>query len=343
MDTTDAGHPLRGSEPRLNVSLFGALAVQLHAQGAPSRTIALTGRTRSLFALLALSRCAVHTRNELADILWSRSGDIATAGTFNTALWRLRQAVECPPLPAGAVIVCDRNGQIGLCSERWVHTDVDAYCALVTPALAKPFELLTEADIERLRQGAGLYAGDVLEGFVDDWALRERERRRRQQLNALGRLVQWSVLHDDPLAGIRHAQAILDLDALREDVHRELMRLHMQVGQRAMALRQFERCREALKRELAIVPMRETLHLYQQIADGALSREAVPAARLAAPFDVPLPHMPRAVPIAPPSDGPGIETGRLIAAARSTLQAADLQLQAATRALPPAATPSKAP
>jgi DNA-binding SARP family transcriptional activator len=128
-----------------------------------------------------------------------------------------------------------------------------------------------------------LYRDDILPGFTDDWALREREMHRRMMLNSLGRLMQLSVLAHDHASAIRHAQDILDRDPLREDIHRELMRLFLVSGQRAMTLRQFELCRSALRKELAIQPMRETLAVYQQIADSAVGRgahESTPAHRL---------------------------------------------------------------
>src|SRR5215470_5087532 len=89
-------------------------------------------------------------------------------------------------------------------------------------------------------------------------------------------------LAQDYAGAIGYAQDILDRDALREDVHRELMRLFLLNGQRAMALHQFEICRGALRKELAIEPMRETLAVYQRIADSAVGRTAEPAATTAA-------------------------------------------------------------
>jgi hypothetical protein len=87
-----------------------------------------------------------------------------------------------------------------------------------------------------------------------------------------------TLAHDYPEA-IRHAQAILDRDTLREDVHRELMRLFMLNGQRAMALHQFEVCRAALHKELVIEPMRETVAVYQRIADSAVEHSGEPNLR----------------------------------------------------------------
>ena len=102
------------------------------------------------------------------------------------------------------------------------------------------------ADIDGLR--LELYKSDILVDITDDWALREREKHRRSYLNVLWRLMQLAVIRRDYGEGIRHAQAILDSDALREDVHRELMQLFVLNGQRAHALRQFEHCRDLLRR-----------------------------------------------------------------------------------------------
>ena len=140
------------------------------------------------------------------------------------------------------------------------------------PSLAKPLEALEAEDVQRLKRGVALYRDDMLTGFSDDWALRERELHRRRCLNALSRLMHLSVLQQDFVAAIGFAQQILDRDPLREDIHRELMRLLLISGQRALALRQFEHCRAVLRQELAIQPMRETLALYQQIAEGAIER-----------------------------------------------------------------------
>ena len=58
--------------------------------------------------------------------------------------------------------------------------------------------------------------------------------------------MQVSTLAQDYSSAIRYAQDMLDRDTLREDIHRELMRLFLLSGQRALALRQFELCRAAL-------------------------------------------------------------------------------------------------
>ena len=66
-------------------------------------------------------------------------------------------------------------------------------------------------------------------------------------------------------AAIVTAHRLLALDRLHEPVHRTLMRLHAQLGQRGAALRQYQDCVNVLQRELGVEPEAETRQLYQEI------------------------------------------------------------------------------
>jgi DNA-binding SARP family transcriptional activator len=257
---------------QLRLALFGSFSVNIGAHGGAVRALSLAGRPGGLLALLALSGGRFFSRTELARELWSGSPEAGSTGSFNTLLWRLRKTLEAPPLVTGDLIECDRQGALRLAGHVEVSTDIDEYRLLVEPPMAKPIEHLSPADIDQLRQAVALYQGDVLASFHDDWALRLRERHRRLQLGALTRLMHLATLAQAWPEAIRHGEALLEIDELREDVCREVMRCHLAAGQRALALRQFERCRAALKKELAIQPMRETVAVYQQIADAATAR-----------------------------------------------------------------------
>ena len=62
-----------------------------------------------------------------------------------------------------------------------------------------------------------------------------------------------------------YAGNILKYDPARERTHRQLMRIYYLLGDRTAALRQYERCVGALKRELGVNPERRTVDLHQQI------------------------------------------------------------------------------
>lgn len=257
----------------LTLQLFGLLSASwCNTDNAPHRII-LSGRPGSLLAFLALSRGQFFNRSDLMMTLWGDRSDSGNIGSFNTTLWRLRRAVGKPPVGASggqSIIACSMHGAVGMPEDADCVLDVERFEKLVLPPLAKPIERLSSLDIEQLREGINFYKDDLLAGFSEEWALRHRERQRRHYLNSLGRLMQVSSLARDYASAITYAQSILDRDMLREDVHRELMRLLLANGQRALALRQFERCRDALRVELAVPPMPETMTLYRQIAARAM-------------------------------------------------------------------------
>lgn len=300
----------------LRLRLFGTLCAAVDDGQGSAQELVLTGRPAGLLAFMALAQGRFFTRAELATALWSERADGVSAGCFNTVLWRLRRVLDGTRLPASRLIASDHRGGLGLDPQTRLHLDVFTFQRLVEPVLNKTLDSCRPEDVAALREGVQLYQGDVLAGFTDAWALRERERHRRLLLNALGRLIQLAMLAGDWESGIRHAQAILDHDPLREDVHRELMRLYVHNGQRALALRQFEDCRAALKRELAIQPMRETQALYHDIADAALGLQAEPGAATPAVSEMP------------------VSARALVQSALEHLGAADRQLQLSLPQLP---------
>lgn len=107
-----------------------------------------------------------------------------------------------------------------------------------------------------------------------------RARLREQMLGALDSLAQlWAADHEFGRA-IAVTRRIVELEPWREAAHRQLMWLLAHDGQRDAALVQYERCRQALRTELAVAPEAETTALYEQLRAGeiATSNESQPPA-----------------------------------------------------------------
>lgn len=136
-----------------------------------------------------------------------------------------------------------------------------------------------------MERALALYQGELLEGFYADWALLARERWRRLYLNGLAQLMRYYAANAHFDKSLAYGQQILDVDPLREEIHRAMMELYLQNGQRALAVRQYERCCDLLERELDVPPMAETQLIFQQ-----LMRQN-PTSSLPCPV-TPLPAMP---------------------------------------------------
>ncbi len=261
---------------RLNVYLLGDVRVALNDLAIESR---LSRTARLLLAYLLLDRQRHHSRDSLADLFWGQHPPQQARNCLNTALWRLRATLEPEGTPRGTFLVTTSAGTVGFNPESELWLDVSVFEGELSLPLAQPAEALPADDARRLANALQLYRGDLLEGIYDDWVLHERERLRNLRLNTLTHLMAYQHLQRDFEAALAYGQQILLQDPLREDVHRHLMRLYLESGQRTLALRQYEVCREMLAREMGLVPMLETQALYAQVNASANSRVSFAAAQ----------------------------------------------------------------
>ncbi|WP_420597056.1 ATP-binding protein [Deinococcus sp.] len=73
-------------------------------------------------------------------------------------------------------------------------------------------------------------------------------------------------------------QQLLRADELRERSYAEAMRLHLRLGEREAALKQFERCQAVLHSELGLSPLPETLRLAEQARSAHTAPTPTPTA-----------------------------------------------------------------
>jgi DNA-binding SARP family transcriptional activator len=71
--------------------------------------------------------------------------------------------------------------------------------------------------------------------------------------------------HGNAERGLTCGRAILACDNTRERIHRRMMRLHWQAGNRSMALAQYKICAQTLQDTLSVAPLAKTTRLYQQM------------------------------------------------------------------------------
>jgi DNA-binding SARP family transcriptional activator len=64
---------------------------------------------------------------------------------------------------------------------------------------------------------------------------------------------------------IEASHRILDIDPLREEVHRALMQCYGSSGHRCDGIRQFQKCANLLLSELGIFPLPETIEIYRNL------------------------------------------------------------------------------
>ncbi len=207
-------------------------------------------RPLALLAYLILTRKA-YSREHLIDLLFDGPDD--PRASLRWTLSKLRKAI------GGEYILADREEiSFNFQSDYWL--DVTAF----------------EAGETELYQGdllEGLYVRDALR--FEDWLQLERQRLRGQYQADLERELEIHQRQGDLAAVIITAQQLLKLDYLREDWHRLLMEAYARSGKRAAALEQYEKCRQALRKEWDVEPAPETVNLWKAIQSGQLGSGAV--------------------------------------------------------------------
>jgi DNA-binding SARP family transcriptional activator len=223
---------------------------------------------QSLLAWLLLHRRKTHARETLAGLFWGEQTEARARSCLSTALWRLRQVLEPGGVQRGTYLIT-RPDAVGFNCESDFWLDVAAFEEGVERHLPASAPVDRALDWSRAEDAVACYTGDLLEGFYDDWALRERERLRVLYLDCLGTLLRCYSETAALEPALRCGRQILVLDPLREDVHREVIRLHVRNGHRALALKQYECCRALLDEELGVEPMAETRALCADLLSAA--------------------------------------------------------------------------
>lgn len=248
---------------RIEVHLFGRFMLSC-------AECAVTGmgaaKVRELLAYLLLHHGRSHARERLASLLWPDTTTERSRKYLRQAIWRLQVALR-----SGAPAVDWLRVE-----SDWIRLDlggdieVDAlrFQTAVTDAARSGGQPLPAAVAAALEAAVQSFHGPLLEGWYQDWCLRERERLRELRLDALDLLA----AHHEAAGRCATAQQwttrLLEEDPAREGAHRRLMRLHYLAGDRTRALRQFEACVAALDEELGVAPSAETTALRDRIRTG---------------------------------------------------------------------------
>jgi DNA-binding SARP family transcriptional activator/tetratricopeptide (TPR) repeat protein len=223
-----------------------------------------TLKARSLLAYLVIHRDQACFREMLADLFWPDRPAGKALRSLSTALWQIRHV-----LPLGEYLLYDsQTVRFNPASDCWL--DVAAFERLVNwdegglPEEGDPHSLDLLPELVALNQAIALYKGDFLEGFYDDWCLRERYRLEGLYLEALQRLVMANEEREMPQEALRCVELLLARDPLREDAHCKAVQLHMQLDARTEAIRQARWCRDVLRGELGVEPQPETVALFDK-------------------------------------------------------------------------------
>lgn len=259
--------------PKLSVSLLGRFALRAGEQPLLEHA---PRKVKELLAYLVLHGDRPHPRERLASLLW---GDVRTETSLKNlrqALWQLRLGLNEAAGGAARLLLRSEPRWLQFVGAGRASVDVFDFERTVAEALGPRRESPSPALFARLKAAAGLYRGDLLEGWYGDWCAAEREHLVRLYLCVLDELAECCAASGDYEAGIRYAGCALARDPVRESSHRAVMRLLHRSGDRSGALRAYERCVVALRSDLQAEPDERTVELAREIRSGGAARSARP-------------------------------------------------------------------
>lgn len=212
-------------------------------------------KARAILGCLCVASGKRLSRSRLAAMLWDRVPEFQARASFRQSFREL--IVAFGPL-AKELISADRETIALKTADCWIDA-----LAVLAPDFAQGAH---RSELAAYCQGELLEELDGISVAFDHWLLSERTRFVEQRRALLER--ELSHARGDNAAANERAEIarrLIMFDPTHEGASRVLMRALADMGERAQALHEFARCREALKATLDVEPSLETFALYEAI------------------------------------------------------------------------------
>ncbi len=237
----------------LDIQLLGQFNLRLD-----DHPIELSSRpAQSLFANLALRPGTPYRREKLAGLLWPDATEANARSYLRQALWRIRKALEAA-----------RRDYV-LADELTIAFDADAEYSLDVAVLEQ--EVTADTSTDELLRSVEVYHGELLPGFYDEWVEPERDRLQAIYEHKLTLLLDRLVAERRWPEVLAWAERWIALEPASEPAYRALMMAHSARGVRSSMAAAYQRCVEALQRELAVEPSEVTRALYEQLSQRGIA------------------------------------------------------------------------
>jgi DNA-binding SARP family transcriptional activator len=284
----------------VSIHLLGSFHVDRFGVEVPEAAWQQRRAGKTLIKLLATSADHSLHREQIVDILWPDLKLESALNSFAKGLHVARHAIE-PELPPHCVssYLILRDDVLTLDTQR-VRIDADHFQMLAKGAVAT-------GEIAALQTVLQLYQGALLpEDRYEEWTFNRRDALADQYTDAVIALSDALEQQHAYSAAIEHLQHLLEREPGREEVHQRLMRLYAFSGSRRQALRQYQICRDALRRDLDTDPGAET----EALRDDILSERIVAKRTHDLSASISAPELTSSLPMYRPTLGPFVGRDR---------------------------------
>ena len=254
--------PTTGAD--LELRCFGPFSVFRRGQH-----IAAEQFTRSkalvLLKMLALKAGAPLSRDLLIERLWPGVDPRSGANRLHGVVHALRSVIEPHRTERRWLYIRNHGELYYLDMDAGVDVDVLRYRLLVGRGLQAPLERRAKG-IGHLEEAVELYRGDLFEDEpYADWCETERRELRELHLSALSHLAHLHTLEHDGEKAVDCLRRALRLDPLREDLHRALIELLVELARPGEAVADYDDYKRLLASELDADPSPELQALHGRV------------------------------------------------------------------------------
>ncbi len=243
----------------LSIRLLGYFQVTVGRQVIPASAWRLR-TSATLVKLLALAPGYQLHREQLMETLWPDAEPKAAARNLRYSLFAARKVMA--DAGASSSLLQRNRDFISLGPRDLVWTDINEF----TEAAAAAWHSTDPALLER---AITMYAGDLLpDDLYEEWVTDRRASLRASYLALLARLAEIYRDSQEIDLAINTLRTLVELEPADEAAAVHLMRLYAQSGHRLQALKQFDRLRTVLTRELDATPEQATSELAESIRRG---------------------------------------------------------------------------
>ncbi len=238
----------------LEISLLGRFGIRLNGQ-----TVELPSRpTQSLFAYLVLHAGTTHRREKLAGLLWPEAEEANARAYLRQSLWRIRKALQAGDDGGSSAADCFVADDLTV-----GFVPPEAYWCDVSELGG---EATGDSTTEALVRSVSAYQGEFLPGFYSEWEALERERLEAVFETKMGALLDRLVAEQRWPDVLEWGERWIALGQVPEPAYRALMQAHNGLGDQSSLATVFQRCQEAMRRELGVEPSSQTRALYARLS-----------------------------------------------------------------------------
>lgn len=216
------------------------------------------GRLAFVFLAAGLRRVDRHL---LADVLWDEELPDQWISALAAILSKLRRVLSEAGMD-GAAVLDGRDGsyELRFPSGTWIDlqtaiNSLDRAEGLLRRGRAS--DAWSDAAV-----ASSIFRRPFLSGESGEWVERMRRDLHEYSVRTFDALAQVWLALDEPVAALQAAHRVLDLVPFRESAHGRVMQCHLAAGDRAEAVRVYDRLRQVLEETMGLSPNAQTEELY---------------------------------------------------------------------------------